>query len=252
MNRMKLAVCGATLLLLSALWGNPVQASGPKKLKQPSTFPLTISQPGSYILVSNITVPDANTTAISITADDVTLDLGGFSIVGPTLCSGGPPVTGCAPTGTGNGIEVTVAQASVTVLNGTVRGMGARGLSLKSGAHVEKVRAVSNGLDGIDVRDASTVTGNIATKNGAEGIFAQDGAVVTGNTSRDNAGDGIFVSNGSTIIGNSSMYNGACGLNGGGDFGYATNVFRINTFGSVCGFGTDMGHNDCNGSTTCP
>src|SRR5437867_140385 len=89
-----------TAILLVA----PAGASGPRKLKQPKTFPLTISEPGSYILVTNITVPDANTTAISITADNVTLDLGGFSIMGPTVCSGGPPVTSCAPSGTGIGI----------------------------------------------------------------------------------------------------------------------------------------------------
>ncbi len=229
-----------------------VAGSGPKKLKQPSSFPLVISQPGSYILVSNITVPDANTTAISITADNVTLDLGGFSIMGPTVCSGGPPVTSCSPTGAGNGIAVNVGQASVSVVNGTVRGMGATGVALKDHAHVEHVRAVSNGLDGIDVGPAATVTSNIATDNGATGIFATDGAVVTGNSSRSNGSDGIFVTNGSTIIGNSSMYNGGYGLHGGGgDFGYANNVFRTNTLATVFG-GTDMGHNDCNGSTTCP
>jgi hypothetical protein len=129
--------------------------------------------------------------------------------------------------------------------------MGGTGLSLSSGAHVEKVRALNNGLDGIDVLDASTVTGNIATENGGEGIFTQDGAVVSGNTSRNNVCDGISVANGSTAIGNSAMFNGCYGLHGPGDFGYANNVFRTNTFGSVAG-GTDMGHNDCNGSTTCP
>jgi hypothetical protein len=226
-------------------------AAGPKKLKQPGSFPLVISQPGSYVLVSNITVPDANTTAISITADNVTLDLGGFSIFGPTVCSGGPPVTGCTPTGTGIGIDAT-GRTDVTVVNGTVKGLGRTGVSLGKHADVEKVRAANNGLDGIDVAYPSTLIGNIATENGGEGIATDEGAVVSGNTCRDNGGDGILVSNGSTVIGNSSMYNGSCGLNGGGDFGYANNVFRTNTFGSVCGGGTDMGHNDCNGSTACP
>src|SRR3977135_1627429 len=55
-------------------------------------FPVTISQSGSYRLSGNITVPDLNTTAIHITADYVTLDLNGFSINGPAVCTGSPTV----------------------------------------------------------------------------------------------------------------------------------------------------------------
>src|SRR5438128_5729077 len=44
-------------------------------------FPVTLSQPGSYRLSGNLTVPDANTTAIEVTANNVTIDLNGFSIL---------------------------------------------------------------------------------------------------------------------------------------------------------------------------
>src|ERR1700675_702311 len=50
-------------------------------------FPVTISLPGSYRLAGNLTVPDANTTAITIIADNVSLDLNGFTIQGPTVCN---------------------------------------------------------------------------------------------------------------------------------------------------------------------
>lgn len=243
-----LAIVAAIMLTLTL--SSVARAGDVKLLKQPSAFPLVISVPGSYRLKSNITVPDANTTAISCTVDNVTLDLNGYAITGPTVCSG-IPVTSCSPTGTGNGIDAT-AHKNITVVNGTVQGLGGTGLVLGERAHVEKVRAVSNGSDGIDVQGASTLTGNAATENGVTGLFASDGAVVSGNTSRSNGFDGIFVSNGSTVLGNSAMFNGGYGLQGDGDFGYANNVFRTNTFGSVGGFGTDMGHNDCNGSTTCP
>src|SRR5262245_11599909 len=43
-------------------------------------FPVTITQPGSYRLAGNLTVPTVFVTAIQITADDVTLDLNGFAI----------------------------------------------------------------------------------------------------------------------------------------------------------------------------
>jgi hypothetical protein len=65
-------------------------------------FPVTISQPGSYRLSGNLTVPDSNTTAIQITADFVTLDLNGFSIIGPNVCTVNP--TACSAPGSGTGV----------------------------------------------------------------------------------------------------------------------------------------------------
>jgi hypothetical protein len=62
------AVDGATLIDPSRVRnGNITPGDAPG-------FPVTISQPGSYILSGNLTVPDAQTTAIEITADNVTLD----------------------------------------------------------------------------------------------------------------------------------------------------------------------------------
>src|ERR1700689_5095189 len=57
-------------------------------------FPITISQSGSYKLSSDLIVPDANTTAIEITAKWVTIDMNGFSIIGPVACSGHPVACG--------------------------------------------------------------------------------------------------------------------------------------------------------------
>ena len=50
-------------------------------------FPYEITQPGSYLLTGNLTVPDADTTAIRVEATDVTLDLNGFAIIGPVQCA---------------------------------------------------------------------------------------------------------------------------------------------------------------------
>src|SRR6185312_10998222 len=79
------AVDGVTLIdQTHALAGNITPGDTPG-------FPITISQPGSYRLTGNITVPDAHTTAIDITADFVTIDLNGFSIIGPLNCTGAIP-----------------------------------------------------------------------------------------------------------------------------------------------------------------
>jgi len=71
----------------------PSRAYAQKLVGQAKTLPIVISKSGSYKLRSNIVVPDANTTAIEIRADNVTLDLGGFSILGPTSCTVGPANT---------------------------------------------------------------------------------------------------------------------------------------------------------------
>src|SRR5436190_3183821 len=108
---------GAMLALTLLVAAPPAGAGDVKLLKQPSSFPLVISQPGSYRLKSNITVPDSNTTAISVQADNVTINLNGYTIQGPTVCSGGPPVTSCAPSGSGLGVDATTAgKENTTVL----------------------------------------------------------------------------------------------------------------------------------------
>src|SRR5882762_4389195 len=78
----------------------------------------TITQPGSYKLSGNLQVKDENTTAIVVAADNVTIDLNGFSILGPTVCVGsvGTAVGSCSPTGTGNGVDGGTHN-SITVVN---------------------------------------------------------------------------------------------------------------------------------------
>src|SRR5437764_5454572 len=46
-----------------------------------------ITQPGSYKLSGNLQAKDTNTTPIVVTADNVTLDLNGFTISGTNVCT---------------------------------------------------------------------------------------------------------------------------------------------------------------------
>jgi hypothetical protein len=176
-------------------------------------FPVTISVAGSYRLAGNLTVPDTNTTAILVTADNVTIDLNGFSIVGPTVCVGAPlgPVTSCSPTGTGAGVDGGL-HSSITVVNGSVRGMGQAGIILRgNGGSVEKVHADSNGSLGIGVTNG-TVRGNTANFNGGLGIGAGSPSTMSGNTARFNGMDGIHVDCPSSAVGNAADSNGGQNL----------------------------------------
>jgi hypothetical protein len=175
-------------------------------------FPVTISEPGSYRLTSNLVVPDAATTAIQITADNVTLDLAGFSIMGPNTCTPNP--TKCTYSGAGGIGVMAVASfgpspANVRVLNGRVRGMGGHGIRmLGDGTVVERVLAVSNGGPGIVVGEGS-VTDSVAHLNASGAAIV--GLIVRGSIATNNA-LGIAVRPGGVAIGSAANSNGAVGI----------------------------------------
>ena len=251
-------------------------------------FPLTISKSGSYKLLENITVPNANTTAILVTTDDVTIDLNGFSILGPCVCTGAGPTLVCSPTGTGVGILAATNLKNIKVYNGTVKGMGNSGISVGQDSIIENVRALSNGLAGILVEEGvvngctsssnntvgiavynGIVTGSTATNNSMHGISLINGIVsgsraivnayhgievgnigtVNGNYASANGWDGIRVTKG-TVNGNSAVGNSQYGLELGGLAGYSNNVLSGNTAGNVTG-GVQIGDNLCEG-ILCP
>lgn len=194
-------------------------------------FPVTISQPGSYMLSSNLVVP-AGARAIVITGFDVTLDLNGFGIW-PVSATGGFGVDGRQAT-------------NVTVVNGTVRGMEA-GVSVGPNSRVERVQVLSNMGIGIAVGPGSTVTGNIAAGNAGVGISAEAGSIVRHNTVLINRSDGIQASAGSLVTGNIARGNGGYGLALEVGVAYTHNVLLGNESGAVL-WGTSLTQNLCPGA----
>ena len=262
----------AFVLCVPALWG----ADGVIEINQAIVeandgFPYVISEPGSYILTGNLTVPDENTTAIQVQADDVTLDLNGFAI----QCSESDGVN-CSSEGPGIGVRtrpLTLAErllgrpSNTVVRNGSVRGMGSEGVSVLSGL-VEGIQALGNRGFGINV-GAGAVTDCLARENGETGIGIGKG-VATTNIALFNIGDGLEVRNGvaqnnvsesnggagigspgslgsALILGNRVSDNSGAALNLGGDSGYADNVIE----GTVTG-GQPIGCNLTDGSQICP
>jgi len=186
-------------------------------------FPIIICQSGSYRLSGNLIMPDVNTTAIQINADNVTFDLNGFSILGPVVCSG-LPVTSCSPNGSGIGINST--NSYITISNGTVRGFGTLGIFLVGGV------SLTGALAGAGLRiEGVTVSNNAAggIVSGGEGsIFNLCHAIANGNSGITGHGtltnssalfnsiDGITW--GGSATGNSSRANGGSGFSGQGVF----------------------------------
>ena len=209
-------------------------------------FPVSINLPGSYVLSSGLTVPDANTNAIVINADHVTVDLNGFAILGPTDCSGG--LHPCANEGSGAGIITPAVRFNITIRRGTIQGMGADGVDLRGDSHVvEHLHLRSNGDAGVSVFPSadgggSVVEHNTVQRNGGVGISSS--GIVAYNTVNTNGSYGIVIIAPGIVLHNLISRNND-GLIFTGTGTYVGNVITGNVDEQVIG-GIDGGHNVCN------
>jgi hypothetical protein len=155
-----------------------------------------ISESGSYIVTKNL---KAAGDCVIVTADNVTIDLDGYTLEGD---------------GTGQGVgDADVARQNITVRNGTIRNFRV-GVSLAKpgGPHsvrsvVERIRAVQNTFFGIRSGQNSVVRDCIASDNGTSGMFVSGGLIV-GNIANDNASVGILALCPSNFVGNYANGNG--------------------------------------------
>jgi hypothetical protein len=225
-------------------------------------FPVTISSRGSYRLTGDLVVSSTSANGVTIAADDVTLDLAGFSITGPG-------------SGSGTGIFLS-GRANVEIRNGTIRAFGAQGIHENGGtarAHrvlhldvrdvggdgirlggeshrVHACHASTNGTaqgltgSGIFVGVASLVTGSHASENWKDGIRASDGSVLRDNVARENHEAGIVAGQGSAVAANSSHSNDETGIQAGSYSSVQANAARENGgIGIATGGGSSVGRN---------
>lgn len=212
------------LLLLLALASPAFASDGVREINQTCAvqtgcfpgdaagFPVTITAPGSYRLTSNLTIPDANTSGITLSANDVGIDLNDFALIGPVVCSG-TPLT-CTPnSGSGSGIDFSSPSVRGTSIHdGSVTGMGNTGIAVSEQSTVTHVRARWNRNYGIYASYGSTISNSLAFQNGLIGIFAERSATVSGNSAYQNGATGIFADHGSTLSNNSAYLNGNVGI----------------------------------------
>ena len=187
------ALIGAAALALRASAGDLTPPTGPVAATnrtainpQGLTLPYTISEPGSYVLMGNIVAPGGFAgSAISIDADDVTLDLNGFAIVGD---------------GNGTAVGVFSSHNRIAIRNGSVRNWQT-GLSIQGAEHAEvsDLRVTDGAAGGLLVGRYTVVTRCVAHNTGNVGIQATDGCVVSHCTANANTGIGILAGQGSVI-----------------------------------------------------
>jgi hypothetical protein len=212
-------------------------------------FPVNIASAGSYVLTSNLTVPDADDTAIALGVG-ASLDLGGFTIGGPTTCTGTPAT--CTGTGSGSGIS---AAGQTRVSNGRIAGMGNSGISGSEDIQITDVTIYGNGGNGIIGQGGFVITRCVIDRNGFDGISlaaGQAGANVIQNNSvhRNNQ---VGIRAGLAVVkDNGVKQNGSFGFLGTGAALSGNDFYNNNSFGDQISGGLEIGENVCNASTTCP
>jgi len=148
-------------------------------------FPITISSPGRFRLVSNL-LPPAGADGIIIESDNVTLDFDGFALQGGTQAETG----------------IASYRNSIEIMDGIVTGFRLFGIDSHTVGKfwtISNMRVVSNGL-GVSAGAYARVVGNNISSNANYGLSCQY-CLVEGNVVALNYDDGIDVKGG-TVLGN--------------------------------------------------
>jgi parallel beta-helix repeat protein len=202
-----------------------------------SSLPYTISSPGSYYVTKDLTGV-AGSNGITVDADDVTLDLNGFTLRGIP--------------GSGHGIAKNLIgeRHNVRIYNGTVREWGEDGINFQNSynCQFDDLKLYQNTSNGLASRNAvvrgcsadgnggqgfllhglnSTVVACVAVENNGHGIAT--GGVVMNCVANSNGDDGYNLINTSTVIN--------CNANGNVGDGLGSDSFG-NTI-SDCSFGSN-------------
>ncbi|GGC02484.1 right-handed parallel beta-helix repeat-containing protein [Pseudoduganella buxea] len=213
-------------------------------------FPVTISEPGSYRLASDLRVATPNIPAVDLRANYVELDLNGFTIFGPGKGFGTAAGIEGHPGGGTTG-------AAVIVKNGFVRDMGGHGISIDSGATIDHVSSSNNGVDGMILTTGARITNCEANDNGRHGFRILIGQIIHSHAGVNGA-SGIYIEYGSSLVSdNVLVFNREWGIFGnpaglGGPSGYKGNVIASSGAGAAGGALVELGPNLCHGSTACP
>ncbi len=159
-------------------------------------YPVTISQSGSYRLTGNLSQSNPTKNVIDIWANDVTLDLNGFTLKGESSCTrnANNGVVVCSNGGSysGSGID-TSSSVRVVIRNGRIVGMANHGI-LAGGGTVDVDNVTVEHCDGYGLYQIRQVSRANARLNRQDGINAGYG-MVTESLAENNGATGISCAN---------------------------------------------------------
>jgi len=222
-------VAGLMALLILVLTVTPatadfyVIAGGGRLGTAITTVPVPITSPGLYYLTKNLTC-SANANAITVHADDVTIDLNGFCI------------TGSKESGVGNnGIAVAAGHTNVEIRNGSIKAFGKDGIQAGedcTGIRVVGVR-VRETVIGIDLPGSGNLVMDCTVIKGADnGILVGNSSLVKGCQVVSGGLVGISLLKGSTAMGN-TVTGSFVGIGGEGSM-VTDNTVSGNNWGIFC------------------
>jgi parallel beta-helix repeat protein len=152
-----------------------------------------ITQSGSYYLTGNISGVSGKH-GIEIAASNVTLDLGGFALLGAG--------------GTLDGVNVSASRGlGISVRHGTIRNWGDCGLDTEYNAgnppqvDLRDLRANTNASHGFHLHSSNVVIACSASENGGDGFDALGGTTFAQCVANANGGTGLDSGGGSVVNG---------------------------------------------------
>lgn len=167
-----------------------------------SSLPYVISSSGSYYITGNLTCP-ANTHAITINADDVSIDFKGHTITGQG-----------AGTSIYNGIYAS-AKKNIEISNGAIKEFyqGIWMNSTSNAVRIIGIRSSSNTSNGILISGSETfIKDCIVFNNSSSGISGGSNATVLNCIAYSNGGSGIYAGKDSNLSGNRTSSNNLSGI----------------------------------------
>jgi hypothetical protein len=154
-----------------------------------TNVPYTILAPGSYYLTTNLVCLLAGSNGITVAANEVTLDLMGFTLRGPGVTSG-------------DGVYQAPANHSLRLFNGRAVGWGGAttsGFALEGwGNQLSDLHATSNTI-GIRVDSHNALRGCFAGTNAQMGIYINDDNCLEHCVAEFNGGYGIYARHANAI-----------------------------------------------------
>jgi hypothetical protein len=231
-------------------------------------FPVEITQPGSYVLTSDIGTPGNQfVDAIAVTVGGVDIDLNGHTIEGGATCTGTPVSATCTGFLGYDGITLSNGgnPGVYHVHDGRIHGFRNAAVSASdsaSGSLFERLSVSENhfgfGVVGVTTPGADAGSGRIRdseiVRNSLSGVTSsyatgRSRVFVDNSTISGNGGNGLFVGGGSVIVGSRINDNAQPGV----DCTSLTCVLGQDSFQGNAGAGTqynigtlkDMGGNVC-------
>jgi parallel beta-helix repeat protein len=194
-----------------------------------------ITQPGSYCLAGNVQGV-ASKAGIEIAASNVTIDLGGFAVLGAPASLDGIVGDGTrravvVRNGTisnwgGDGIDLSTCIASV-VRDISSSSNSGRGFLVGLGAQVVSCATSNNGASGFESSGTSSISNCTAFGNAA-GFTAASMDLITNCNATNNSGVGFSLGNGSTLRDSGASQNAHQGVIGASDCAIMQNQIRGN------------------------